>query len=116
MANYVDWEYYSSLFSQVNEDTFDSLIDRAETEMKLRTFKFKLIAVQSTDDYYTNIQNCVCEIINKLNDFDNTNAGKGIKSASNDGYSETYNNVTVTDCGTEIDSICRKWIRKLGVC
>ena len=116
MADYVDWSYYNSRFPKLTETDFNKYLYRAQTEMKLRCFKFKLDAILITDDYYENIQNCVCELINKLYDQDNVTSGNGLSSVSNDGYSESYVTYTDENKKQEIQSICNKWVKKLGVC
>jgi len=70
---YIDWEYYSSLYQEVPEETFDRLNMKASSKLdvytRMRAKQFVIgyneeTATSFHQQVYSQIQNTVCELIN----------------------------------------------------
>ena len=103
---YINWEYYSSLYSVVPEEDFDRLYMKASgkldvyTHMRARNFEIEFDMDTATDfqkQMHMQIQNTVCELMDALYVQDTSGMGTGITSVSNDGYSESYKITTAAE-------------------
>ena len=122
--SYIDWEYYSSLFSNVNEDEFYAILQKAEAKLDvhthLRAKKFEDVfdeasATPFQKQVHVQIQNTVCDLINALHTQEITGMGTGISSVSNDGYSESYKITTVAEKEVQLLSIIRSGLSGTGL-
>lgn len=105
MNTLVTWEYYNSHFPKLSEDQFKNLIYKAQ-----RLVTKKLIKNDLTEDETADVMDCVCNVLNYLQVAE---SHTGVTSASNDGYSESYENTaTLND---SIDSIINEWMGCLTV-
>lgn len=121
---YIDWEYYSSLFSNVNEDEFYAILQKAEAKLDvhthLRAKKFEDVfdeasATPFQKQVHVQIQNTVCDLINALHTQEITGMGTCISSVSNDGYSESYKITTVAEKEVQLLSIIRSGLSGTGL-
>lgn len=111
---YITWEYYSSLYSEVPEEDFERMRDRASarldvhTHMRAKAFETAFDAETAADfqkQVHTQIQNTVCELMNALYAQEISGMGTGIASVSNDGYSESYKITTAAEKDAELLTI-----------
>lgn len=121
---YISWEYYSSLYSEVQEEDFDRLCAKASakldvyTHMRARNFEVAFDPETATDFQklvHTQIQNTVCELINALYVQETSGMGTGIASVSNDGYSESYKITTAAEKEAQLRSIARQGLSGTGL-
>ena len=93
MAALVSWEYYSSLYSVVTEDQFETAEALAEKEViKVVGFiHWSELNLQHLEDeiYGDQLMDCICKVINYRAEAPKAQ-GRGVASVSNDGYSESY--------------------------
>ncbi|MGX8833968.1 hypothetical protein ACWG0P_07115 [Amedibacillus sp. YH-ame6] len=101
----VTWEYYNSHFPKLAEDQFNKLIYKAQ-----RIVTKKLIKKDLTEDETTDVKDCICNVLNYLQVAE---SHTGVTSASNDGYSESYENTATFN--DSINSIINEWIGYLIV-
>src|SRR5574344_605479 len=111
----VSWEYYSSLYNKINEDDFERAEALAEKEVKRVIGIPRWNALDSTEFYYEQLQDCICNTIDKMADMQNIASGKGMSSVSNDGYSESYVLQTQTQAMAELESCIRAWLSGTGL-
>lgn len=115
MSQIVDWEYYSSLHSKIAEDEFDHAEALAEKEVQ-RIIGWIRWANISEDTFgYTQLQDCICNVIDKMAADAKSGKGKGVSSASNDGYSESYVVQTEEQLRSELYSSIRSWLTGTGL-
>lgn len=121
---YITWEYYSSLYSEVPEDDFDKMRDKAaakldvQTHMRAKEFELAFDAETATDfqkQVHTQIQNTVCELMNALYAQETSGMGTGITSVSNDGYSESYKITTAAEKDAQLLTIIRSGLSGTGL-
>lgn len=115
MSAIVSWEYYSSLYNKITEDDFDKAETLAEKEVKLVIGSIRWNLLDSTEFYYEQLQDCICNVIDKMADMQNVASGKGISSVSNDGYSESYFIQTESQSKAELQSCIRAWLSGTGL-
>lgn len=116
MSRIVDWEYYSSLYSEVADDIeFNRLEARAEKEICLVVGFIRWASITEETFGYMQLKDCVCRTINKLAEHSQSGAGKGISSISNDGYSESYVVQTESEHREELHRCIRAWLSGTGL-
>lgn len=122
--SYLTWEYYSSLYSEVQEEDFDKLVAKASakldvyTHMRVRNFVASYSEETATDfqkQVYMQIQNTTCELINALYVQEVSGMGTGITSVSNAGYSESYKITTANEKEAQLLSIVRTGLSGTGL-
>lgn len=121
---YITWEYYSSLYDNVEEEDFDRLNTKAcakldvYTHMRVRNFMAGYDANAATpfqEQMHTQIRNTVCELINLISVQDAAVMGSGIASVSNDGYSETYKITTQAEKDAEVIALIQQGLSGTGL-
>lgn len=121
---YIDWEYYSSLYSEVPEAEFEKLVAKASakldvyTHMRARNFELAFDADTATDwqkQVHAQIQNTVCDLMNVLYAQESSGMGTGIASVSNDGYSESYKITTAAEKEAQLISVIRSGLSGTGL-
>lgn len=121
---YINWEYYSSLYSVVPEEDFDRLYMKASgkldvyTHMRARNFEIEFDMDTATDfqkQMHMQIQNTVCELMDALYVQDTSGMGTGITSVSNDGYSESYKITTAAEKEAQLLAITRQGLSGTGL-
>ena len=115
MSQIVSWGYYSSLFSKVSEDAFPKAVALAEKEVQsvIGPIRWALIAPDTFG--FDQLKDCICKTIDRMTENEISGAGKGISSASNDGYSESYAIQTEDQMRTELHRSIRAWLSGTGL-
>lgn len=121
---YINWEYYSSLYSVVPEEEFDRLYMKASgkfdvyTHMRAKNFEIAFDNDTATDfqkQVHTQIQNTVCELMDALYVQEISGMGTGITSVSNDGYSESYKITTAAEKEAQLHAIVKNGLSGTGL-
>lgn len=121
---YIDWEHYSSLYTNVPEDDFPAFLQKASAKLDvythMRARKFEDVYDEASATYFqkqvhVQIQNTVCDLINALYMQESTGMGTGVSSVSNDGYSESYKITTVAEKEVQLLSITRSGLSGTGL-
>ena len=115
MSQIVNWEYYSSLFDKVSEKDFDKVEKQAEKTVCGVIGPIRWANITSETFGYEQLKDCICNTMNKLVEQENSGIGKGIVSASNDGYSESYVVQTESQAREELNSSIRAWLSGTGL-
>lgn len=113
--SHVSWEYYSSLHSKVKEVDFEKAELRAEKEVQLVIGSIRWAGITESTFGYQQLQDCICNVIDKTAEDEKSGKGKGISSASNDGYSESYVIQTEEQLRSELRSSIRSWLSGTGL-
>ena len=112
--SHVSWEYYSSLFDKVSQEAFEKAEKRAEMEIaNVIGPRWKSITEETYG--YDKLQICICRAIDKMAENEESGKGKGISSASNDGYSESYAIQTEEQLRSELYSSIKAWLSGTGL-
>ena len=115
MSQLVDWEYYRSLHSKVTEEEFDQAESLAEKEVKRVIGWIRWSAINEHTFGYEQLQDCICNVIDKMAEDFKSGKGKGFSSVSNDGYSESYVVQTEEQLRGELQSSIRSWLSGTGL-
>lgn len=115
MTKIVDWGFYSSLYDNVAEDDFARLETRAETEVCAVIGPIRWANITESIFGYEQLKVCICHVINKLFENDSSGAGKGVASASNAGYSESYAIQTESQLKEELQRLIKMWLSGTGL-
>ena len=113
--SHVSWEYYSSLHSKVKEEDFEKAELRAEKEVQMVIGAIRWAGITESTFGYQQLQDCICNVIDKMADDAKSGKGKGVSSASNDGYSESYVIQTEEQLRSELRSSIRSWLSGTGL-
>lgn len=109
---YIDWEWYNSHFPKLTEDKFKEKLPQAEMIVEMQTrYRSKTAEGYKMEA----VKACVANVLNTLADQEAAGAGSGVKSVSNDGYSESYENTTREQADNEIYAVCRLWLSGTGL-
>lgn len=122
---YVDWEYYSSLFTNISdEQEFNRLYKQAARVIDCNTH---MRAQKFCNDYDEEsatlfqkgirdaISQTVCQLINNIRAQEASGMGTGITSVSNDGYSESYKITTAQEKEAQLRNIVQNGLRGTGL-
>ena len=94
---------YQTQYNDITDTSlFSRLLEQAESLLASYTVRRADEVTSATDYRYVPVQNCLIAIIHFLNTADPIGSA-GIKSASNDGYSESYS--TTTESNTELKEL-----------
>ena len=115
MSHFVDWEYYSSLHNIVNKDDFDRAEALAEKEVQRVIGYIRWANINEETFGYSQLQDCICNVIDKMSVDTKSGKGKGVSSVSNDGYSESYVVQTEEQLRSELQSSIRAWLSGTGL-
>ncbi|MBQ8666653.1 MAG: hypothetical protein IJ526_07315 [Lachnospiraceae bacterium] len=108
MSAIVSWEYYSSLHNMVSEDEFEKAEVLAETEVRSVIGPIHWAEITDESFGYDALKDCICNVIDTMTNSSRRGLGKGVKSATNDGYTEEY----VITSENELKSSLKKSIRE----
>lgn len=114
MSKIVDWEYYSSLYDNVPED-FNRMEKKAENEVCAVIGPIRWATITENTFGYKQLQDCICNVINRLIESKRSGVGKGVSSVSNDGYSKSYAIQTETQEKEELHRLIRLWLSGTGL-
>ena len=106
MANYsVTYSVYTTSGGALSETIFNRLI--APAVKKLDIYTHNRAQELEADDYrYLQTQEAVCRLIDQMYVQEQTAQGTGIKSVSNDGYSESYDAATPAQAAQQLREVC----------
>lgn len=113
--SHVTWEYYSSLHSKVTEEEFDRAEALAEKEAQRVIGWIRWANITEDTFGYEQLQDCICNVIDKMAVDSKSGKGKGVSSVSNDGYSESYVVQTEEQLRSELQSSIRAWLSGTGL-
>lgn len=115
MSQIVTWEYYSSLFGKVSKDNFEKAKTLAEREVCAVIGPIRWAVITEETFGYTQLQNCICKVMDKMAVDFKSGKGKGLSSVSNDGYSESYVVQTEEQLRSELQGSIRAWLSGTGL-
>lgn len=115
MSQIVTWEYYSPLFDVVAKEKFDKAEKLAEKEICAVIGPIRWATITPETFGYAQLQDCICNVINKMAEDKKSGKGKGVSSVSNDGYSESYVVQTEEQLRSELQSSIRAWLSGTGL-
>ena len=112
----VNWEYYSSLYSKVSEENFSAAELLAEKEVRNVIGVIRWSTITEDTFGYDVLQDCICKVINQLADNEVVAGRIGIKSVSNDGYTENYSGSTTAEgMNRNMKSLIRQMLSGTGL-
>ena len=111
----VTWEQYRSLHHIVSEEEFDIAEAIAENEVQRVIGIIRWGQITEEPYGYSQLQECICNVIDKMATDAKSGKGKGISSASNDGYSESYVVQTEEQLRSELQSSIKAWLSGTGL-
>lgn len=115
MSQMVTWEYYSSLYNGIPETDFAKAELLAEKEVCAVIGPIRWANITTETFGYQQLQDCICKVMDKMAADTKSGKGKGISSASNDGYSESYAIQTEEQLRNELRSSIRAWLSGTGL-
>lgn len=117
MPQIATWEYYSSLYDTFAEagDKFDRAEAQAEREVCAVIGSIRWARITPDTFGYGQLQDCICKTMDKMAADKKSGKGKGISSASNDGYSESYVVQTEEQLREELHDSIRAWLSGTGL-
>lgn len=115
MKQFVDWEYYSSLYDKVKKDDFEKAEMLAEQEVSMVVGAIHYAQIDDTEPCIDQLKDCICKVIDKMAENNKSGAGKGISSVSNDGYSESYVIQTKEQETADLHRCIRTWLSGTGI-
>lgn len=113
--SHVSWEYYSSLHSIVAKDDFERAETLAEKEVQRVIGWIRWANITEDSFGYEQLQDCICNVMDKMAVDAKSGKGKGVSSVSNDGYSESYVVQTEEQLRSELQSSIRAWLSGTGL-
>ena len=111
----VTWEQYRSLHHIASEEEFDIAEAIAENEVQRVIGIIRWGQITEETYGYSQLQECICNVIDKMAADAKSGKGKGISSASNDGYSESYVVQTEEQLRSELQSSIKAWLSGTGL-
>lgn len=116
MSGIVDWGYYSSLYEVDDlQESFDTLELRAEKEVCRVIGPIRWASITEDTFGYEQMKECICHVMHKLFENETSGVGKGLASASNNGYSESYVIQTETQVREELQCLIKNWLSGTGL-
>ena len=115
MSQKVTWEYYSSLYDTITKDDFPKAEALAEKEVCAVIGPIRWALITPVTFGYEQLQDCICNVMHKMKADKKSGKGKGISSASNDGYSESYVVQTEDQLREELQNSIRAWLSGTGL-
>lgn len=92
----VSWEYYNSLYNKIDEDNFEKAEALAEKEVKKVIGAIRWNDITENTFGYEELKDCICKVMDMMQDNLKAEEHKGVSSVSNDGYSVSYGQVSTT--------------------
>ena len=124
MSQVVNWEYYSSLYSEIKQEDFSKYNQKAEMKLNIFTHNrvddFIEIFNEADATAFQNmkmnaIKTTICELMNKMYIHEVSGIGSGVASVSNDGYSESYKVTTESEKNAELENVIRTGLSGTGL-
>lgn len=114
MSQIVDWGLYCSFHNKVDSASFATYEALAEKECK-KVIGYRFDDINSDTFGYASLQDCICNVIDKMVTDERTGRNKGLVSVSNDGYSETYIGTNESDLRNDMKSFIRSELSGTGL-
>ena len=109
---YIDWEWYDSHFPGLTQQEFLQKLPAAELKVDILThYRSRDAAGYKLEQ----VKACVANLINRKAELEASGAGSNVKSVSNDGYSETNEQVTQEQMEEEQKNVCFQWLSGTGL-
>ena len=105
MSYGVTYAVYAASGGKLPESTFDLLIAPAVRKLDIFTH-FRAQVLETTSYKHAQVQEAVCRLIDQMDVQNNTAQGTGVKSVSNDGYSESYEAATPAQATQQLREVC----------
>lgn len=115
MTNIVNWEYYNSLYSTVDETKFSKLEPVAENQVRTVIGVYRWNGIDPDAFYYDQLKHCICMVIDKLAMYEKSGVGTGLASVSNDGYTESFAIQTQPQMLADLRSCIVQWLSGTGL-
>lgn len=117
MSQFVNWEYYSSLYNTFKEEgtEFDKAESLAEKEVQTVIGPIRWATITEETFGHEQLKDCICKVMDKMAADGKSGKGKGVSSVSNDGYSESYVVQTEEQLRSELHSSIRAWLSGTGL-
>lgn len=115
MPQIVTWEYYDSLYNTLDVTEFDKAEPLAEKEVRAVIGPIRWAAITEDTFGYEQLQDCICNVMHKMQEDAKSGKGQGISSVSNDGYSESYVVQTAEQLRGELQNSIRAWLSGTGL-
>lgn len=113
--SHITWERYSSLYNKIAKDDFDKAEMLAEKEICAVIGPIKWANITADTFGFEQLQDCICKVMDKMAEDNNSCKGKGVSSVSNDGYSESYVVQTEEQLRNELHRSIRAWLSGTGL-
>jgi hypothetical protein len=101
----VTFAVYTASGGKLDEATFNLLIAPAVKKLDILTH-YRAQELEATDYRYLQTQEAVCRLIDQMKVQEQTAQGTGVKSVSNDGYSESYEAATPAQAAQQLREVC----------
>lgn len=115
MSQIVNWEYYNSLFDKVKQEDFEKAELKAQKEVRKVIGSIRWATITTETFGYEQLKDCICEVIDKMVADKSLNQRKGINSISNDGYSESYSQVSEEQLADEMRMLIMNCLSGTGL-
>ena len=115
MSQIVNWEYYSSLYDVIDQESFEKAETLAEREVRTVIGPIRWATITEKTFGYEQLKDCICKVMDKMAADNESGKGKGVSSVSNDGYSESYVVQTEEQLRSELQSSIRAWLSGTGL-
>ncbi len=118
MAAIVTWSYYSSHHNIITDQTeFERVEPLAEVEVRSVIGPVRWSEITTDTFGYDVLQDCICNVIDKMTQDSRSGKGMGVTSVSNDGYSESYASEVQTReaLREEMRGCIRQWLSGSGL-
>lgn len=109
---YIDWEWYNSHFPRLTRQKFEQRLPAAEMKVDILTHNR---ARDAAGYKMEQVKACVANLMNRQAQLEEAGAGSNVKSVSNDGYSETYEQVTPEQAEETLRRECFVWLSGTGL-
>lgn len=109
---YLNWEWYSSHFPKLTQEEFERRLPAAEMKVDILTHHR---AGKVSGYKLEQVKACVSNLMNRTAELEAAGAGQNVKSVSNDGYSETYEQVTPEQVEETLRCECFTWLSGTGL-
>ena len=111
----VSWSDYNSLYSKIKQEDFPRYEALAEKEVKKVIGPIRWETINEDTFGYDALKDCICNVMDKIVDDEQSGRGRGVTSVSNDGYSESYALSSEADLRNEMSSAIKGWLSGTGL-
>lgn len=115
MQQFVNWEYYNSLYPNADPEEFAVFMPLAEKEVSIVVGIIRFAHIDEDTFGLGQLKDCICFTTNRMIENSKSGKGKGVSSVSNDGYSESYVVQTEDQLRTELHTSIKSWLSGTGL-